>query len=196
MDEEQLNSIMTSEGPALYKNVFHPDLPDLAFIGFVFCESTLVEGEMQGRWLAATLAGRATLPDAEVMRERIAAQVRTKRAEQSPFMKRLITEPQFIAYMDDLAAEARVSAPWWLKWRHPFCWWLGIHNPYQYRIQGAHAADGAYDLWVARSRKRSLVRVAKRAALAVAAVVTVCCGRAVLSKSREPAAAAAAAGGR
>ena len=62
LDEEQLNSIMTSEGPALYKNVFHPDLPDLAFIGFVFCESTLVEGEMQGRWLAATLAGRATLP--------------------------------------------------------------------------------------------------------------------------------------
>ena len=161
--------------------MFHPDLPDLAFIGFVFCESTLVEGEMQGRWLAATLAGRATLPDAEVMRERIAAQVRTKREEQSPFMKRLITEPQFIAYMDDLAAEARVSAPWWLM-APPLLLWLGIHNPYQYRIQGTcrwcvWSVDDAF----ARARWS----VSEASSVGGVPLLAVYCGRAVRSQGYQ-----------
>jgi cation diffusion facilitator CzcD-associated flavoprotein CzcO len=156
------SGVLTDEGLALYKDVFHHSLPDLAFVGFVFCESTLVEGEMQGRWFSAVASGRAALPGANDMAARIAEQMAVKQAEQSPFMKRLVTEPQFIAYLDGVAEEAGVAPPWWLKWRHPLCWWLGIQNPYMYRIRGAGAMPDAVQTWVAASEEHSLVKPVQR----------------------------------
>ena len=166
----QQHGVLTDEGLALYKDVFHPALPDLGFVGFVFCESTLVEGEMQGRWFAAVTSGRAALPATEAMGARIAEQVAVKQAEQSPFVKRLVTEPQFIAYLDDIAAEAGCLPPWWLKWRHPLCWWLGIQNPFMYRICGTGAMPDAVRVWKRECAKHSLVNAAQTVLTTVGAL--------------------------
>lgn len=76
----------------LYKHVFHPAVPSLAFIGF-----TRVTGpqfpvlELQGRWVAQVLSGRQSLPPLRTMEKEI--------DERRP--QRM--EVQLLPYLDELA---------------------------------------------------------------------------------------------
>ena len=55
-------------GVVLYKHVFHPDIPNLAFIGLCnVAGSTFPVVEIQGRWVAWVLAGSIHLPSREEM---------------------------------------------------------------------------------------------------------------------------------
>jgi dimethylaniline monooxygenase (N-oxide forming) len=56
----------------LYKYVFHPDLPTLAFVGIcTVLGSHIPVAEMQARWVARVLAGRLPLPSQQQMHAEI-----------------------------------------------------------------------------------------------------------------------------
>ena len=61
----------------LYKHVFHPDLAGLAFLGMCIVAGPVIPViEMQARWAARVVAGRAALPPGAQMRR----EIRTRRA--------------------------------------------------------------------------------------------------------------------
>jgi dimethylaniline monooxygenase (N-oxide forming) / hypotaurine monooxygenase len=85
---------------ALYRLVFPPGVPNLAFVGM-----TRVSGpvfpvvELQARWVAAVLAGRASLPPGEAMRAEIETRIRRARAHGDDQMR-----VELLPYLDDIAS--------------------------------------------------------------------------------------------
>ena len=85
----------------LYKHVFHPDQPGLAFLGLCIVAGSVIPViELQARWAARVLAGRVALPAREQMREEI--RVRRSRAQAIGAHPMRV---QLLEYMDVLAAE-------------------------------------------------------------------------------------------
>ncbi|MCA1554482.1 MAG: NAD(P)-binding domain-containing protein, partial [Chloroflexi bacterium] len=85
----------------LYKRVFHPDLPTLAFVGMVTVGGPLPPvAEMQARWVARVFSSGARLPSSEVMRADI-ARCRAEQRRRSPYPLRV----QLLDYLDELAGE-------------------------------------------------------------------------------------------
>ncbi len=130
---------LRDHGPALYKQVFHPDCPGLAFIGmFRVSGPALPVAEMQSRWAARVLRGAVQLPPAAEMLRAIA----TRRAEvaargANPF------KVEFVPYLDDLAEEIGARPH---LWRHPGLLWrllAGPPTPAQYRLDGPGRWSGA-----------------------------------------------------
>ncbi len=114
----------------LYKHVFHPDLPTLAFVGLcTVAGSHLPVAEMQGRWVARVLAGRMPLPSQEEMHAAI-ERYRTHPSSQSPVPMQV----QLLEYVEDLAAMLGVRPH---LWRHPGIaprWFLGPFSAAHYRL--------------------------------------------------------------
>jgi dimethylaniline monooxygenase (N-oxide forming) len=52
---------------SLYRNILHPDLPQMGFVGFNSSLFTTVTSEVAANWLAATVADDLILPPAEEM---------------------------------------------------------------------------------------------------------------------------------
>ncbi len=126
-------------GAALYKHIFHPDQPSLAFSGMckvggaVF---TLVE--MQARWVARVFSGKAALP--------APAQMRREIEQRRTGLLKLGGDPMRVqpaAYLDELAGliGARPKLI-----RHPQLIWQLLTGPLvasQYRLDGPGRWPGA-----------------------------------------------------
>jgi dimethylaniline monooxygenase (N-oxide forming) len=116
----------------LYKLVFHPELPGLAFIGMCTVAGPVIPViEMQARWAARVLARRVALPAPSLMRK----EVRLRRTH----MQSIGSNPmrvQLLEYMDDLAKE--IGAKPNLVRRPALTWRLltGAPVPSQYRLEG------------------------------------------------------------
>jgi cation diffusion facilitator CzcD-associated flavoprotein CzcO len=96
----------------LYKYVFHPDQPTLAFVGIcTVLGSHIPVAEMQGRWVARVLAGRMQLPSKQQMHADI-VRFRAHPSQQSPVA--LVVDP--LEHVDELAALVGVRPH---LWRHP-----------------------------------------------------------------------------
>jgi dimethylaniline monooxygenase (N-oxide forming) len=149
----------TPDGLGLYRAVFHPDRPTLAFIGMSRASGAIMPfAEMQARWAAAVLCGTIALPPAAAMHAAIAARRKLIAARGgNPF--RIEFEP----YMDLLASEIGALPR---LWRHPRLWPALLAGPplaARYRLDGpGRAADAAHIL-------RSGNRPASRATAAPAA---------------------------
>ncbi len=52
---------------SLYRNILHPDLPQMGFVGFNSSLFTTVTSEVAANWLAATVADDLILPPADEM---------------------------------------------------------------------------------------------------------------------------------
>jgi len=97
---------------ALYRLVFPPGIPKLAFVGM-----TRVSGpvfpvvELQARWVAAVFTGRVSLPSADAMQAEIEARIRRARALGDDQMR-----VDLLPYLDDIAS--RIGAKPSLL-RHP-----------------------------------------------------------------------------
>ena len=93
----------------LYRHVFPPDRPGLAFIGFCTVGAPVPPTiEMQCRWVAAIFAGRLSLPPAAEMQ----ASVEQRRAECADGL----THPMKLkmpAYIDGLARDIGAQPRWW-----------------------------------------------------------------------------------
>lgn len=60
--------ITTANGMySLYRNILHPDLPQMGFVGFNSSLFTTLTSEVAAHWLAATVSGELILPPAEDM---------------------------------------------------------------------------------------------------------------------------------
>lgn len=135
----------------LYKNVFPPQLqhPSLGIIGLIQPNGALFPVfEIQARWFASLVSGKARLPNTEVMlREvRSAEDFRARNYVQSP---RHTIEASWIEYMDDVGSKIGVkpSLPS-LFFRDPKLFWACVRGPclpYQYRLSGPHSWSGARD---------------------------------------------------
>src|SRR5437762_2841899 len=60
------------DGFYLYRNMLHPDLPNLVFIGRASTFLNILTYCLQARWLAELIAGRHALPSRDAMLEEIA----------------------------------------------------------------------------------------------------------------------------
>ena len=97
---------------ALYRLVFPPGVPGLAFVGMTRVSGPVFPvAELQARWVGAVFAGRASLPSADTMRDEIETRVRRARAIGDDQMR-----VELLPYLDDIATRigARPSL-----FRHP-----------------------------------------------------------------------------
>lgn len=115
----------------LYKQVFHPDLPNLAFVGLcVTAGSHPPVAEIQSCWVARVFAGRCSLLPREEMLQAIEKD-RARPAQQSP-MPMLVP---LIEYCDEIAGLLGVRP---ILWRYPrilFSWLLGPFTARHYRLK-------------------------------------------------------------
>lgn len=68
------------DGIYLYRHIFHPAVPNMAFIGRVSSFMSVTTYALQARWLAEVLAGNVTLPPTREMKKSIAALKSWKRS--------------------------------------------------------------------------------------------------------------------
>ena len=90
---------------ALYQHVFHPDVPNLAFIGLCIVAGPLFPvAELQARWVARVFAGALSLPSR-------AARHRSIQAQQRAALRRGAhpLRVQLLDYMDALARPVGVK---------------------------------------------------------------------------------------
>jgi dimethylaniline monooxygenase (N-oxide forming) / hypotaurine monooxygenase len=115
--------------PLLFKHVFAPDHPGLAFIGYFQTTGPIPPlAEMQARWVARVFVGRATLPPPEMQRADIAAQFAAWRASGAPTLRL-----PWLAYMDELAGFIGVRPKLWTRPWLLAKMMLGPVEPKQYR---------------------------------------------------------------
>ena len=127
------------DGLDLYRLVFPPEWPTLAFLGmFRVSGPAPPVAEMQARWAVRVFRGAVRLPSVPEMRAAIAARrALIARTGGNPF--RLNAE----AYQDMLAAEIGALPR---LWRHPLLWralLVGPHIAAQYRLGRPNRWSGA-----------------------------------------------------
>ena len=85
-DQETLSSLgRHDEGLDLYEHVFHPELPQCAFIFHVTANAPAMPTiELQARWFAKILEGAASLPNPQAMREAIDQEALRRRSVLNP----------------------------------------------------------------------------------------------------------------
>lgn len=93
----------------LYRRVFHPDIPDLFFVGLLQPLGAVMPlAEAQGRWIAGYLEGRYALPSAAEMRRDIAEDDAAMRRRYVA-SKRHTIQVDFDDYLHDLGRELKAG---------------------------------------------------------------------------------------
>lgn len=114
----------------LYKHVFHPDLPTLAFVGFCnVAGSAFPVAEIQGRWVARVLSGRMALPTSGDMHAAIEG-YRFHPSHRSPIPMQI----QLLEYVEDLAAMLGVRPHIWRYLSAAPRWFFGPFSATHYRL--------------------------------------------------------------
>jgi dimethylaniline monooxygenase (N-oxide forming) len=94
----------------LYRRVFHPDIPDVFFIGLLQPLGAIMPlAEAQGAWIGDYLLGDYALPEAEEMRADVRAEAAAMR-RRFVASKRHTIEVDFDDYLYALAKERRAGA--------------------------------------------------------------------------------------
>jgi dimethylaniline monooxygenase (N-oxide forming) len=119
-------------GIELYKHVFHPDRPNLAFVGLcTVVGSHTPVAEIQSRWVARVLADAMKLPS----REEMAAAIEEYRSHLN-YHNPLPMRVQLLGYTEDIASILGVRPR---IWRHPgslLRWFFGPFSAAHYRLDG------------------------------------------------------------
>jgi hypothetical protein len=96
-------------GIDLYRRVFHPEIPNVFFVGLLQPLGAVMPlAEAQGRWIASYLEGRYALPSANEMRRHIAADNAAMRSRYVA-SKRHTIQVDFDDYLHDLARELKAG---------------------------------------------------------------------------------------
>ncbi len=94
----------------LFRRVFHPDHPDLGFVGLLQpLGSVMPLAEAQGQWLAAYLKGEYALPPRRELQADISADQKAM-AKRYVTSKRHTIQVDFDEYLHDLAVEREAGA--------------------------------------------------------------------------------------
>ena len=118
----------------LHKQVFHPALPGLAFVGH-YRGPYFPVMELQSRWIAGILAGEIALPSEQAMHEGIEDERRIRTARPRP----QFPHGDFVGLADGLAREVGVLPP--MSPDHPLHAYIarGPVIAAHYRLVGPHA---------------------------------------------------------
>ncbi|GAA0562222.1 flavin-containing monooxygenase [Chitinophaga japonensis] len=100
----------------LYRNILHPDLPQMGFVGFNSSLFTTLTSEIAANWLAATVTGDLILPPAEEMYREIQSMERW-RCHERPIASEfsgLCVAPFNFQHLDELMKDMglRTRASW------------------------------------------------------------------------------------
>lgn len=134
---------------SLYKHIFYPDMekPTLAVIGLLQpwgAANPVVE--IQCRWVTRVFNGKVKLPDRETMWRAIKRKQASVNKRYVQTQRHTIQE-DYIGYMDEVAVEIGVKPNFFrMFWRDPKFWYtnvMGVHLPYQYRLEGPGTWKGA-----------------------------------------------------
>lgn len=129
------------DGRDLYKNVFLPGEPSLAFIGFARPNVGALPpvAELQARWFAGVLAGKLDLPDAVSMRSAIQVDAAQYNQVRANYAERLNSLVDYHAYTNQLASLIGCQPQLWRLLARPRLLYLCMFGPYasyQYRLHG------------------------------------------------------------
>ncbi len=125
----------------LYKNVFLPGAPNLAFIGFARPNVGALPpvAELQARWFAGILAGKVQLPATAEMSAVVQADAQLYNRMRPHHAPRLQALVDYHAYTNLLARYIGCQPQLWRFWNRPrllyFCL-FGPYASYQYRLHG------------------------------------------------------------
>ncbi|CAG8438387.1 9832_t:CDS:2 [Acaulospora morrowiae] len=133
----------------MYKMIFPPKYPNIAFIGLVQPDGPIFPvAEMQCRYVTSLIKGFVKpLPSPSEM-ERCIRKSQEKNLKQFYSSARHTVEVNFITYMDELAEDIGCY-PYSLAIlrKYGFGVWKNVHfglfNPIQYRLLGRHSWEGA-----------------------------------------------------
>ncbi|MGD9602386.1 MAG: flavin-containing monooxygenase [Gammaproteobacteria bacterium] len=134
--EEYLRDALefADDGLYLYRQMLHPRIEGLAFVGYASTIASVLTYSLQARWLADVLDGKHVLPAKESMQEDIALQRAWKR-QSMPFSRgraaRLLLH--MLHYHDDLLVDLRVSPLRKKGWLAPFKEVFAPYEPRDYR---------------------------------------------------------------
>eukprot|EP00736_Rhodelphis_marinus_P008204 Rmarinus@m.15841 len=128
-----------------YKFVFHPELPNVAFIGC--CRPGLGAippiSEMQARWFTLFLDGKLSLPEKECMMKTICMEREEHMVRKHLIQERLPHLVTFETYMNDLANIVGCQPnPWKVFLVNPKLWYKMMFAPFtahQFRHEGPDA---------------------------------------------------------
>lgn len=122
------------DGLYLYRQMIHPQIQRLAFVGYASTIASVLTYNLQARWLADVLDGRHRLPTKDLMQTDIAAQRAWKR-ESMPFSRgraaRLLLH--MLHYHDDLLVDLCISPLRKTGWLAPFKEVFAPYEPRDYR---------------------------------------------------------------
>jgi hypothetical protein len=117
------------DGFYLYRQILHPDVPGLVFIGYASTISNILAYCMQVRWLAALITGKHALPDRDAMLSEI-DRLRVWKQSWMPFSHaraaRLIIHLQH--YLDELMTDIGLDP---LRKKGIFAPLMEVIGPYQ-----------------------------------------------------------------
>jgi len=117
------------DGLYLYRQMLHPDVPDLVFIGNASTISSILTYNLQARWLVELISGSFQLPSSDEMRHEIEKMKNWKR-KWMPYSRaraaRLLLHMQH--YHDELLQDFGASP---LRKRGPFAPFKEVFAPYQ-----------------------------------------------------------------
>lgn len=142
------------DGRALYKNVFSPANPTLAFVGLVRPNVGALPpvAEMQARWLAGVMSGKVQLPPKEQLMQELNAAAQRYTESRPHHHHRITSLVDYHLYMEELAgligARPRLS----MLLTEPtllFTFLFGPMGCYQYRLHGPGANPDAVQRAVA-----------------------------------------------
>jgi len=129
------------DGRSLYKNVFLPGQPSLAFIGFARPNVGALPpvAELQARWFAGILAGKLHLPDAETMHLTLQADANRYNLTRFQYAERLNSLVDYHDYTNQLASLIGCQPRLWRLLANPKLLYICLFGPYasyQYRLHG------------------------------------------------------------
>uniref|UniRef100_B8HKZ2 Flavin-containing monooxygenase FMO n=1 Tax=Cyanothece sp. (strain PCC 7425 / ATCC 29141) TaxID=395961 RepID=B8HKZ2_CYAP4 len=142
----------------LYKGCFHPDLINLAFVGFVrpTIGSIPAMAEMQARLVAQVFSGKVKLPESKSLVELI-KQEATQHAKDCPMMQKRLPHIYFFdRWMEEMAQLIGCRPTIWEylgSWGHLQAYLLGSPMPLRFRLQGPGAVTGGKERYIARVNK-------------------------------------------
>ncbi|KAK8786648.1 hypothetical protein V5799_023586 [Amblyomma americanum] len=144
-------NVLRREGefPLLYRRVFPPEHPEVAFIGFVDVNGSIVQvAEMQSRYAVQVFTGKLTLPSSNAM---LADLIMEREETRRCFVpsKRHTLMVDYLAYTGDLASIIGVR-PNFVRMllTDPRLFFAAVRAPtlnYKYRLKGPHSWPGARD---------------------------------------------------
>ena len=142
---------------SLYKGVFHPNLPNMAFIAMSGAHSGFGVIELQARWATMTFAGHTKLP----LKEEMLKGIEVVKQSGNPLFSSQPTLMNYVSLIDGIAAEIGVlpDFDYLKKYNQPLykMLWEGSLLPAHYRLYGfASKPELAYQV-IERAAKATMV---------------------------------------